>query len=62
MKELIGDPYECFGIIIFCMIGFLCILWGVYDKEKRRIKKQVHDKTVWQIRMLNERKHMSTLL
>jgi len=44
------------------MIGFLCILWGVNNKEKRRIKKQVHDKTVWQIRMMNERKHMSSLL
>jgi len=62
MTKLIGNPYVCFWIAIFCMIGFLCILWAINDRKKRHDKKLVHDNTVWQIRMLNERKHMSSLL
>jgi len=62
MSNLIGDPYVGFGIIIFCMIGFLAIIGAVNDRKIRHNKRDVHNRTVWQIRMLNERKHISTLL
>jgi len=62
MNELIGNPYVGFSIIIFSMIGILIVIWALNDRKIRHDKRDTHNRTLWQVRMLNERKHTSNLL